>query len=66
MKLTRREFGVMGSATIALSRTAWAAGPLADMPAGAIDCHNHIIGPIAKYPMVATRTYTPQEASVLS
>ena len=64
MKLTRRELGVMGIAGVAVSRTTWAAGPLADMPAGAIDCHNHIIGPIAKYPMAANRTYTPPEASV--
>jgi predicted TIM-barrel fold metal-dependent hydrolase len=64
MKLTRRNFGALGLAGIALGRTAWAAGPLADMPAGAIDCHNHIVGPLAKYPMVANRTYTPPEASV--
>jgi predicted TIM-barrel fold metal-dependent hydrolase len=63
MKLTRRELGVIG-ASIALSRTTWAAGPLADMPASAIDCHNHIVGPITKYPMAANRTYTPPEASV--
>jgi predicted TIM-barrel fold metal-dependent hydrolase len=64
MKLTRREFGLLGIASIALGRTACAAGPLADMPTGAIDCHNHIVGPIAKYPMVPNRTYTPPEASV--
>jgi predicted TIM-barrel fold metal-dependent hydrolase len=29
------------------------------MPAGAIDVHNHIVGPQSKYPMAATRTYTP-------
>jgi predicted TIM-barrel fold metal-dependent hydrolase len=64
MKLTRRDLGVMGIASIALGRTAYGAGPLADVPAGAIDCHNHIVGPIAKYPMVPNRTYTPPEASV--
>jgi hypothetical protein len=32
------------------------------MPAGAIGCHNHIVGPLAKYPMAANRTYTPPEA----
>jgi predicted TIM-barrel fold metal-dependent hydrolase len=31
---------------------------------GAVDCHVHIIGPRAKYPMVANRAYTPPEASV--
>ena len=51
MTLTRREFGVASFAALALSKTAWAAAPLADMPAGAIDCHNHIVGPLAKYPM---------------
>ena len=56
MTLTRREFGVASFAALALSKTAWAAAPLADMPAGAIDCHNHIVGPLAKYPMAANRT----------
>src|SRR6185437_14584360 len=67
MTLTRREFGAMSLAAVgsmALGRAAWAAGPLADMPPGAIDCHNHIVGPQAKYPMAANRTYTPPEASV--
>ena len=41
-----------------------AASPLADMPAGAIDCHNHIVGTLQKYPMAANRTYTPPEATV--
>ena len=63
MTLTRRAFGVASLAALTLSKTAWAAGPLADMPAGAIDCHNHIVGPLAKYPMAANRTYTPPEAS---
>src|SRR5258708_11323446 len=64
MTLTRREFAIASLGTLAASRTAWAAGPLADMPAGAIDVHNHIVGPMAKYPMAAKRTYTPPEASV--
>jgi predicted TIM-barrel fold metal-dependent hydrolase len=41
-----------------------AAGPLSDMPAGAIDVHNHIVGPLRVYPMAPNRTYTPPEASV--
>jgi len=67
MRLTRREFSglAMGSlAGLMVPRTAGAAGPLADMPAGAIDVHNHIVGPLAKYPMAANRAYTPPEASV--
>ena len=34
------------------------------MPAGAVDCHNHIMGPRDKYPYAADRTYTPPEANV--
>jgi predicted TIM-barrel fold metal-dependent hydrolase len=34
------------------------------MPAGAVDCHNHIMGPRDKYPYAEERTYTPPEASV--
>ncbi len=65
MRLTRRDFGsiTLGSvAGLALSRRARAAA--AAMPPGAIDCHNHIVGPQSKYPMAANRTYTPPEASV--
>src|SRR5437868_9019917 len=67
MRITRREFARLAAGSVAassLSRIAHAAGPLADMPAGAIDCHNHIVGPQAKYPMAAERTYTPPEAPV--
>ena len=67
MKLTRRRFGELTAASVAgavWSRAAKAAGPLVDMPAGAIDVHNHIVGPVSKYPMAANRTYTPPEASV--
>ncbi len=66
MNLDRREFAGLATASAAalLTRGTFAASPLADMPAGAIDVHNHIVGPMAKYPMAATRTYTPPEASV--
>jgi len=68
MKLTRREFGglAMGSvASGALTRSVHAApAPASALPAGAIDCHIHIVGPQSKYPMAADRTYTPPEASV--
>ena len=67
MSFTRREFARLAAASVAASslpHIAHAAGPLADMPAGAIDCHNHIVGPQAKYPMAAERTYTPPEAPV--
>ncbi len=67
MRLTRRDFatlaaGALGSAVLA--GAARAAGPLSDMPRGAVDVHNHIVGPLSKYPMAANRTYTPPEASV--
>jgi 2-pyrone-4,6-dicarboxylate lactonase len=38
--------------------------PNFDVPAGACDCHVHVIGPQSKYPMVADRVYTPPEAGV--
>jgi predicted TIM-barrel fold metal-dependent hydrolase len=66
MRITRRELGslIVGTAASAAASRAFGAGPLADMPAGAIDVHNHIVGPMAKYPMAASRSYTPPEASV--
>ena len=67
MRLTRREFGGLAAGSLGglmLPRTAEAAGPLSDMPAGAIDVHNHIVRPLPKYPMAPNRTYTPPEASV--
>jgi predicted TIM-barrel fold metal-dependent hydrolase len=64
--MSRRTFGKMTGSGLA------AALPLAsaiakensDMPSGACDCHVHIIGPIAQYPMSPQRGYTPPEASV--
>ena len=32
------------------------------VPPGACDCHAHILGPLARYPLVAERGYTPPEA----
>jgi predicted TIM-barrel fold metal-dependent hydrolase len=40
-----------------------ASGPVKDMPENACDCHVHIVGPTAKYPMDPNRTYTAGEAS---
>lgn len=34
------------------------------MPAAACDSHAHVFGPLANYPMVADRLYTPPEASL--
>jgi predicted TIM-barrel fold metal-dependent hydrolase len=65
MTITRREFGALAMGALAgtaLSGASWAAG--APLPAGAVDCHIHIVGPQPRYPMAASRTYTPPEASV--
>ncbi len=70
MDLTRRDFASFATAAAA---GAMASGMSAAAPArpaavagfaGACDCHVHIIGPPDKYPMVATRAYTPPQASV--
>ncbi len=64
MHINRREFAILSASSLAaLASGARAAAPFA-MPAEATDCHNHIVGPQAKYPMAANRTYTPPEASV--
>ena len=67
MKLTRRAFGAVAMGGIAgglVSRTAHGAAATPALPAGAIDCHIHIVGPQSKYPMTERRAYTPPEASV--
>jgi predicted TIM-barrel fold metal-dependent hydrolase len=35
-----------------------------DVPAGACDCHTHVFGDPRRFPMAASRTYTPEQASV--
>lgn len=35
-----------------------------EVPAGACDCHTHIIGDPRRYPFTPSRTYTPAQASV--
>jgi 2-pyrone-4,6-dicarboxylate lactonase len=32
------------------------------VPAGAVDCHAHILGPFDRYPLAASRAYTPDPA----
>ncbi len=61
MEISRRAFGA--GALGAAAGFAMSASEAAEM-AGATDCHVHIIGPMAKYPMVQNRPYTPPEASV--
>lgn len=35
-----------------------------DVPAGACDCHVHVFGPAARYPLDPARAYTPGDASL--
>ncbi len=62
MPLTRREFGAIafGAAVSSMSESHATEKNFA----GATDCHVHIIGPQAKFPMVPNRPYTPPEAPV--
>jgi predicted TIM-barrel fold metal-dependent hydrolase len=66
--LTRRElmFGAAGAAASAAFRgqPASQATPSFLMPAGASDCHAHIFCDAKAFPMAASRTYTPEAASV--
>lgn len=67
MTLTRRAFGGLAMGALAgglMSQRAKAGAAASALPAGAIDCHIHIVGPRSKYPMAANRAYTPPEASV--
>lgn len=68
MALTRRAFGGLAAGALAggfvSSAVKAADAGVAAMPASAIDCHIHIVGPQSKYPMAANRTYTPPGASV--
>lgn len=38
--------------------------PAFDLPLGACDCHVHVFGPADRYPLSATRRYTPEPALV--
>lgn len=40
------------------------AAPDFAVPTGACDCHTHVFGPAAKYPLAANRTYKPGDASI--
>jgi predicted TIM-barrel fold metal-dependent hydrolase len=67
MNFTRREFTKLmagaSAAGMAEEHARAASGPIEDMPQNACDCHVHIVGPAAKYPMDPNRTYTAGEAS---
>jgi predicted TIM-barrel fold metal-dependent hydrolase len=68
--LTRRDvlLGAVGSAValrvrMGLAKASQPATPVNfDVPAGACDCHTHIIGDPGRFPFVAGRAYTPEIA----
>src|SRR5438477_10932822 len=62
MGFTRREFGALALGSAA--GLAMSEARAAESFAGSTDCHVHIIGPQAKYPMVPNRPYTPPVATV--
>jgi predicted TIM-barrel fold metal-dependent hydrolase len=67
MGITRRAFNAIAAGTaaaLALGSRASAASVAGIMPAGAVDTHNHVMGPQAKYPYSPNRPYTPPEANV--
>jgi predicted TIM-barrel fold metal-dependent hydrolase len=63
MKFNRREFAVLAGTALMGSKTGRAASRIT-LPAGTVDCHNHIMGPQNRYPYAATRVYTPPEATI--
>lgn len=70
--MTRRDVlksGVAAGIAASVTSPALALGPMPktpvdfDVPAGACDCHVHVIGDPAKYPMSPARVYTPPTAT---
>src|SRR5262249_15257983 len=67
MNFTRREFTKLmagaSAAGMAGGSARAASGPIEDMPQNACDCHVHIVGPAAKYPLDPNRSYTAADGS---
>ena len=61
MHITRRGFTALALGAMAAPAVTSEA---AESFPGATDCHVHIIGPPAKYPLTPNRPYTPPEATV--
>jgi predicted TIM-barrel fold metal-dependent hydrolase len=61
--MNRRSFGKLAAMAATLPIFSASAKEVSDMPVGACDCHVHVIGPAAQYPMAPQRAYTPPEAS---
>ncbi len=70
--ISRRNFllGAIGAGTAFSTRSLWAKASQPatavsfEVPAGACDCHTHVFGDPAKYPLFAGRTYTPEVAGI--
>jgi predicted TIM-barrel fold metal-dependent hydrolase len=72
--LSRRDvlLGTVLVGRAALARTVSASAPAPqpstpvafDVPPGACDCHTHIFGDLRRFPMIASRAYTPEPASI--
>jgi predicted TIM-barrel fold metal-dependent hydrolase len=73
--MSRRELliGIAAAGTAALVRPATQAQASAsqphtpvnfDVPLGACDCHTHIFGDPARFPLAPSRVYTPEQASI--
>jgi predicted TIM-barrel fold metal-dependent hydrolase len=54
-----------GARTVALAAASQPSTPVRfTVPPGACDCHTHVFGNPQRFPYAATRTYTPESASV--
>jgi predicted TIM-barrel fold metal-dependent hydrolase len=61
--ITRRNL-LLGAAALSLPRRSRAASVTFEVPPGACDCHTHVFGDTARFPLWSGRTYTPPPASV--
>ena len=71
-RISRRDFVTHATIAAAMVRSSRAEPTAAQpstpvrfpVPAGACDCHTHVFGDPRRFPFAATRTYTPETASV--
>jgi predicted TIM-barrel fold metal-dependent hydrolase len=62
--VTRRQVLLASAATVLLRPgESRAAQPALDVPPGACDCHTHVFGDPARFPLWSERTYTPPPAT---
>ena len=63
--ISRRELLLQMAAVPFLATASQPRTPITfDVPQGACDCHTHIFGDLKRFPMTATRVYTPEPALV--